>query len=72
MEATVIKFSENGLELTLFLSSETPSKKERLEFGNQRLNRFQQLDPMAEVSRLQVFYRLNSCCKCPLNCLYTL
>ncbi|RVW76454.1 hypothetical protein CK203_056897 [Vitis vinifera] len=29
------------------LSSETPSKKERLEFGNQRLNRFQQLDPMA-------------------------
>ncbi|RVW36537.1 hypothetical protein CK203_072779 [Vitis vinifera] len=47
MEATVIKFSENGLELTLFLSSETPSKKKRLEFGNQRLNRFQQLDPMA-------------------------
>ncbi|RVW93260.1 hypothetical protein CK203_022310 [Vitis vinifera] len=42
-----IKFSENGLELTLFLSSETPSKKKRLEFGNQRLNRFQQLDPMA-------------------------
>ena len=47
MEAIVTKFSENGPELTLFLSSETPSKKERLEFGNQRLNRFQQLDPMA-------------------------
>ncbi|RVW47776.1 hypothetical protein CK203_091766 [Vitis vinifera] len=43
-------------------SSETPSKKERLEFGNQRLNRFQQLDLMAGVSAAEgaIFRRSRS------------
>ncbi|RVW58289.1 hypothetical protein CK203_116321 [Vitis vinifera] len=51
-------------KILLIMPAETPSKKERLEFGNQRLNRFQQLDPMAGGLRKQSGGCLRGHCDC--------